>query len=214
MKGIIAMKIRKILAALAATVVAVSAMAVSAFAVEINKDMKSHWTESTIIDAETFASEFADATPDSVFTLTLEVDESLADKKGHEYWCVKTMVNDTGWPFIDNLIGVTLSEGKDTYVVNPGDTYIKFQIPADVLETLNQTGLAFMGHGVKLLELTCSNDETLPAPAADTAPAAGNVDAATDSSKGSPDTGIADVAAVAGIAVLAGGAFIVAKKRK
>ena len=212
MKGTIAMKIRKILAALAATVVAVSAMAVSAFAVEINKDMKSHWTESTIIDAETFASEFADATPDSVFTLTLEVDESLAEKKGHEYWCVKPMINDTGWPFIDNLIGVTLSEGKDTYVVNPGDTYIKFQIPADVLETLNETGLAFMGHGVKLLDLTFSNDETLAA--ADPEPAAGNVDAATDSSKGSPDTGIADVAAVAGIAVLAGGAFIVAKKRK
>ena len=212
MKGTIAMKIRKILAALAATVVAVSAMAVSAFAVEINKDMKSHWTESTIIDAETFSSEFADATPDSVFTLTLEVDESLADKKGHEYWCVKPMINDTGWPFIDNLIGVTLSEGKDTYVVNPGDTYIKFQIPADVLETLNETGLAFMGHGVKLLDLTFSNDETLAA--ADPEPAAGNVDAATDSSKGSPDTGIADVAAVAGIAVLAGGAFIVAKKRK
>ena len=208
------MKIRKIIAALAAAVVAVSAMAVSAFAVEINKDMKSHWTESTIIDAETFASEFADATPDSVFTLTLEVDESLADKKGHEYWCVKPMVNDTGWPFIDNLVGVTLSEGKDTYVVSPGDTYIKFQIPADVLETLNQTGLAFMGHGVKLLELTYSNDETLPAATEEAAPAAGNVDAAADSSKGSPDTGIADVAAVAGIAVLAGGAFIVAKKRK
>lgn len=213
MKGTIIMKIRKILAALAATVVAVSSMAVSAFAVEINKDMKSHWTESTIIDAETFSAEFADATPDSVFTLTLEVDESLADKKGHEYWCVKPMINDTGWPFIDTLIGVTLSEGKDTYVVSPGDTYIKFQIPADILETLNETGLAFMGHGVKLLDLTFSNDETLPA-AADTAPAAGNVDAATDSSKGSPDTGIADVAAVAGIAILAGGAFIVAKKRK
>ena len=46
------------------------------------------------------------------------------------------------------------------------------------------------------------------------APAAGDVQAATDSSKGSPDTGIADVAAVAGIAVLAAGAFVVAKKRK
>ena len=42
----------------------------------------------------------------------------------------------------------------------------------------------------------------------------GNVDAATDSDKGSPDTGIADVAAVAGIAVLAAGAFVTAKKRK
>ena len=46
------------------------------------------------------------------------------------------------------------------------------------------------------------------------ATATGNVDAATDSSKGSPDTGIADVAAVAGLAVVAAGAFVVAKKRK
>lgn len=44
--------------------------------------------------------------------------------------------------------------------------------------------------------------------------AAGDVDGATDSTKGSPDTGVADVAVVAGLAVLAGGAFIVAKKRK
>ena len=62
-------------------------------------------------------------------------------------------------------------------------------------------------------------DAAAPADAEDTtendaAPAAGDVDAATDSSKGSPDTGIADVAAVAGIAVLAAGAVVVAKKRK
>ena len=49
---------------------------------------------------------------------------------------------------------------------------------------------------------------------AEEAPATGDVDATTDSTKGSPDTGVADVAAVAGLAVLAGGAFIVAKKRK
>lgn len=42
----------------------------------------------------------------------------------------------------------------------------------------------------------------------------GDVDAAVVSSKGSPDTGIADVAAVAGIAVVAAGAVVVAKKRK
>lgn len=47
-----------------------------------------------------------------------------------------------------------------------------------------------------------------------TAPAAGDVDAATDSSKGSPDTGIADVAAVAGLAIVAGGAVVLSKKRK
>ena len=46
------------------------------------------------------------------------------------------------------------------------------------------------------------------------APAAGDVDAATDSSKGSPDTGVADVAVVAGLAIVAAGAVVVAKKRK
>ena len=52
------------------------------------------------------------------------------------------------------------------------------------------------------------------AAAAEEAPAAGDVDGATDSTKGSPDTGVADVAVVAGLALVAGGAFIVAKKRK
>ena len=54
------------------------------------------------------------------------------------------------------------------------------------------------------------------APAADdtAAPAAGDVAAATDSSKGSPDTGIGDVAAVAGIAIAAAGALIIAAKKK
>ena len=56
--------------------------------------------------------------------------------------------------------------------------------------------------------------EEAPAPAPEAPAATGDVDAATDSSKGSPDTGVADVAVVAGLALVAGGAFIVAKKRK
>ena len=47
-----------------------------------------------------------------------------------------------------------------------------------------------------------------------TAVTTGDVAAATDSSKGSPDTGIADVAAVAGIAVIAAGVLLTANKRK
>lgn len=43
---------------------------------------------------------------------------------------------------------------------------------------------------------------------------AGDVEAATDSSKGSPDTGIADVAAIAGLGILAAGAVVVSRKRK
>jgi len=60
---------------------------------------------------------------------------------------------------------------------------------------------------------------TLPAtdedkPVVTEEPVAGDVAAATDSTKGSPDTGVADVAAVAGLAIVAAGAVVVAKKRK
>ena len=48
----------------------------------------------------------------------------------------------------------------------------------------------------------------------DEAPAAGDVAGATDSSKGSPDTGVEDVAVVAGLAIVAAGAVLVSKKRK
>lgn len=53
------------------------------------------------------------------------------------------------------------------------------------------------------------------APAADVeAPAAGDVDAGTDSSKGSPDTGVEDVAVIGGLAILAGAAIAFTRKRK
>ena len=82
-------------------------------------------------------------------------------------------------------------------------------------EKVGSYGLAFPTESLKI-EFTVSGlggGEATEAPAEE-APATGDVDADTDSTKGSPDTGIADVAAVAGLAVLAGGAFIVAKKRK
>ena len=52
------------------------------------------------------------------------------------------------------------------------------------------------------------------APAVEEAPAAGDVAGTTDSSKGSPDTGVEDVAVVAGLAIVAAGAVLVSKKRK
>ena len=53
-----------------------------------------------------------------------------------------------------------------------------------------------------------------PAEDATDAPAAGDVAASTDSTKGSPDTGVEDVAVVAGLAIVAAGAVLVSKKRK
>lgn len=53
------------------------------------------------------------------------------------------------------------------------------------------------------------------APAETTAaPVAGNTAAATDSSKGSPETGVEDVAAIAGLALVAGAAIALTRKRK
>ncbi len=59
-----------------------------------------------------------------------------------------------------------------------------------------------------------SADETPADTTVDEAPAAGDVAAATDSSKGSPDTGIESVAAIGGLAILAGAAIAFTRKRK
>ncbi len=57
--------------------------------------------------------------------------------------------------------------------------------------------------------------ETTAAPAETTAaPAAGDTAAPTDSSKGSPETGVEDVAAIAGLALVAGAAIALTRKRK
>lgn len=52
------------------------------------------------------------------------------------------------------------------------------------------------------------------APAQTAAPAAGDVAAAANSSKGSPETGVEDAAVAAGLAILAGGAALIARKKK
>ena len=202
----IIMSIRKILAAAAATAVAVSALAVSAAAYDLNKDLKTGWSVSTTVPGD----EFEDATPDSVFTLTFTVDESLAEKEGHNYWCVKPMINDTGWPFISTLVGPALSEGGDSYPVEPGQTELKFMIPADELEHLQTAGMAFMGHGVTLGTLTFSNDETLaPAAVADAAPAV-----TTAQNGGNPATGTGDIFGAAAVMLASAGVVAAARKRK
>lgn len=211
------MKLRKILSAVAAAAVAVSALAVSAFAYDLNKDLKTGWSVSTTVPGE----EFEGATPDSVFTITFTVDESLADVEGHNYWCIKPMINDTGWPFIDTFVGRELSDGKDSYPVQPGETEMKFTIPAEELEHIQVAGMAFMGHGVTLGSITFSNDETLaPAAAAveETTPAAAETttaEATTTSAKGgNPSTGVEDFAGLGLVMLASAGVMIVSAKRK
>ena len=74
------------------------------------------------------------------------------------------------------------------------------------------TAIRFLdASGAVVAELTYGAAEAAPAEETVTA---GDVEAAAESTKGSPDTGIEDVAVVAGLAAVAAGAVVVAKKRK
>lgn len=192
---------KKIFAVLTAAAAA-AAVSVTAGAYSINKDLGFGWSASVTIDG----SEFADVTTDTTVTISYEVNQSLAEIEGQDYWCIKPMINDAGWPFINNLVGGTLSEGGDSYVIEPDSTSISFTIPAEELEHLQVAGMAIMGHGIELLEMTFAD---APAPAPEPVP-----DTETQSEKNdNPDTGVSGVAAAAGIAVIAAGALIIARKK-
>lgn len=204
---------------------AVAAISATAGAYSINKDLGFGWSTSVTIGAE----EFADVTPDTTVTITYNVNESLADMDGQNYWCIKPMVNDAGWPFISTLNGAVLSEGGDSYTLEMDSSSMSFTIPADQLELLQNAGMAVMGHGIELLEMTFS-DEPVAAPAEDsaaaetTAPADGAENAGTPAedsaaaettapAKGNPDTGVSGIAAAAGAAVIAAGVLFATRRK-
>ena len=210
---------------------AVAAISATAGAYSINKDLGFGWSTSATIGAE----EFANVTPDTTVTITYDINESLADMDGQNYWCIKPMVNDAGWPFISTLNGAVLSEGGDSYTLEMDSDSMSFTIPADQLELLQTAGMAVMGHGIELLEMTFS-DEPVAAPAETAAPSdsadnagtpteeptAGETVAPSDSTenvetaaptKGNPDTGVSGIAAVAGAAVIAAGVLFTTRRK-
>ncbi|MBQ3842822.1 MAG: hypothetical protein II820_09045 [Ruminiclostridium sp.] len=213
------MNFKKIIAVIAASAAAVATLAVSATAYDINKDLKTGWSASTVIPGE----EFEGTDENTVFTITFEADASLAEKDGHNYWCIKPMLNDTGWPFIDTLVGPTLSDGKDSYVIQPEETEIKFTIPAAKLEEIQVAGMALMGHGIKLGTFSYSNSETV-APAAEAAPAveeaapaASDVQAETvaaPAKSDNPRTGVTDIVVYGTVMIAAGAVAVASRKRK
>ena len=214
---------------------AVAAISATAGAYSINKDLGFGWSTSATIGAE----EFANVTPDTTVTITYDINESLADMDGQNYWCIKPMVNDAGWPFISTLNGAVLSEGGDSYALEMDSDSMSFTIPADQLELLQTAGMAVMGHGIELLEMTFS-DEPVAAPAETVAPSdsadnagtpteeptAGETVAPSDSTenvetpaetaaptKGNPATGVSGIAAVAGAAVIAAGVLFTTRRK-
>ncbi len=202
------MNIKRTLLSILTGVTATALLAASVSAYDLNKDFKTGWSISTTVPG----SEFEEVTETSVITITYTADPSIADMPGHDYWVIKPMINDTGWPLVAGITQLQPSEDGSSYVVPVDGTEIKFTLPAADIEHIQIAGLAFMGHGITVGTLTISNEEEVPADY--TPAAAGDVNAAADDDKTSPATGVEDVTVFAGLAALAAGAAVAARKRK
>lgn len=89
----------------------------------------------------------------------------------------------------------------------------------NVLISFDEKGVATVGGSTSAPAQTqaaapAQTQAAAPAQTQAAAPAAGDVAAAANSSKGSPETGVEDVAVAAGLAIVACGAALVSKKRK
>lgn len=200
---------KKIISTIIAAAMTATALTAAVSAYDFGeKNLGKNWS----INVQVPASEFADLTADSYVTVEFD-----ADQAEEEYWSIKPM--DSAWTFIDpnGVGGPELAEGKDAYPVQKEDTSITFKVPADILDSIKEGGMIFIGHSITLKTLTISSEAPVTeAPAATEAPAeaapAGDSNAPT-ADKSNADTGVEGVAAVAAIAVIAGAAVVICKKR-
>ena len=114
-------------------------------------------------------------------------------------------------------LGACCSSGgwawQEMEITLPAGTNATYEIKvADLLKFLGAASADELGDATKLYN--AGGNATFEKAEVKVAAKAGDTSAATNSSKGSPDTGVADVAAVAGLAVAAAGAIVLAKKRK
>ncbi len=252
------MKLRKILAAVAASAVAVSAMAVTASAVDAQgADGEAliafaggDWTAQYWADGAEWASvqETAIVTGDGSYSVTVTAKATGIDEEtGDEY--VSDGTTDIAFAALQVVNGETLFPGMvitidsveldGNAVALNGTPYTSsddgvttrvnlfnewVSTPPEDARTID--GLAADATPIAL-DKACGAWTTMTvnftvtgagAGAAEDAtteeaPAAGDVAGETDSSKGSPDTGVEDVAVVAGLAIVAAGAVLVSKKR-
>lgn len=168
-----------------------------------NKNLGKNWS----LDAQVPASEFADLTADSYVTVTFETDAS-EDTEDQMYWSIKPM--DSSWNFIDpnGVGGPELAEGKDAYPVEADATSITFKVPADVVDTIKESGMIFIGHKITLKTLTISAEAPATEPDNSQEPSGGD-----DNTDTPPNTGVEGAAVVIGIAAVAAAALAISKKR-
>ena len=255
------MKLRKILAAVAASAVATAAMATVASAADYNAyiafqttswSFRNDWTEASYGQAsdyfdkyivwgsgdtpeETFPqyednfdydingyvlpATYVDATITGDGTYTVEakdIDWSVTGDKGFNSLGISTTLPAEGVTISDVKLYVDGAEALayDAGVVEGLDNnqYLKINVINIWNSDCTTYDGAFPAESLKV-EFTVSGLGGGEA-ASDDAAAAGDVDASTDSSKGSPDTGIEDVAVIAGLALVAGAGIAFTRKRK
>lgn len=218
------MNFKKIVAAIAAAAVAVTMTAVSAFAatVELDAEYPGSWQAGKCIPKADLVAIGGDVK----VTLTIETQKPLIE----DQFLVAPMDYDNSWTRITaKLTSDTMVAKADEFgVVKDGETTVEFVVPADVVNSLGDSGIGFQVQNVivKSAEIeagTAQGAVTIIDEAnvidycngrfelggAAEAPAA---DAAPEASTEAPATGNAPVAAIAVVMALAGAAAVASKK--
>jgi hypothetical protein len=132
---------------------------------------------------------------DYTYQLTCPIDDSN---------CVYSEVTESE----DGYVQVALQEwGSDMSVISV--------VSLEVLDTNGSSMIKFDGDGNVISgDTAAAADDDTTAAADDTASDTTATTTTTTSDKGSPDTGVEGIAAVAGVAVVAAGAVVLSKKRK
>ena len=196
------MSMKKILAAASASVLAVSAVSVmaSADATKYTVDYVESWTDFKLIDDADVAGSAAtnlgaDIDIKSIKSITVTAHSVTKWQWGYD--------DAEGW-----------SQCPDDAPLGDGDTYTFENINVEKENLCVKMGVTTADDGAYFdVEVQTAGDEA-PAESApaESTPAADNT--TSDATKPNPDSGVEGVAAVLGVAVVAAGAMVVAKKRK
>ncbi len=251
------MKLRKILASVLASAVAVSAMAVTASAADYTATLgfadgswaAQDWATTceitgdgtysitsncffNVVDEETGEEIQEPAAGTGIMVFVVDIAQLGADL-GLNVAPEGATDEDDSWKYATGDVKVTdvkVTSGAtefsiDQSKVKVGDIESKGNLRIEIYNEYGPTkdaspidaaAFAFAGEDQFTVTFTISGLGGAAAEDAtvEEAPAAGDVEASTESSKGSPDTGVEDVAVVAGLAIVAAGAVLVSKKRK
>jgi len=252
------MKLRKILAAVAASAVAVSAMAVTASAVDAQGTdgealiafAGGDWTAQYWADGAEWASveETVIITGDGSYSVTVTAKSTGVDEEtGEDYVADGTTdiafaalqvvngetlfpgmvitidsveldgnavtLNGTPYTSSDDAVTTRVNLFNEWVSTLPEDARTADGLAADATPTAMDKACGAWTTMTVNFTVTGAGAGAAEDATTEEAPAAGDVAGETDSSKGSPDTGVEDVAVVAGLAIVAAGAVLVSKKR-